>query len=86
MSLSRLLSHWRAESTIAPNVVEWRTIPERAAKYHNFPNELHPAISQALLEENIRGLYSHQIDAWDQVREGNNPVIVTGTASGKTLT
>ena len=85
MSLSRLLSHWRAESTIAPNVVEWRTIPERAAKYHNFPNELNPAISQALLDENIRGLYSHQIDAWDQLREGNNPVIVTGTASGKTL-
>ena len=85
MSLSRLLSHWRAESTIAPNVVEWRTIPERAAKYHDFPNELNPAISQALLKLNIRRLYSHQTEVLVQLREGNNPVIVTGTASGKTL-
>ncbi len=85
MSLTSLLSHWRAESTIATNVIEWRTIPERAAKYHNFPSGLNPRISQALIRENISGLYSHQIEVWDQVREGHNPVIVTGTASGKTL-
>ena len=30
-------------------------------------------------------MYSHQRTAWDAVKKGHNPVVVTPTASGKTL-
>ncbi len=35
--------------------------------------------------QNIHSLYSHQAVAWEQVRSGHHPAIVTGTASGKSL-
>jgi len=85
MSLSNLLSHWRAKATIGTNVVEWRTIPGRAASYINFPEDIHPQIINALNQLGITALYTHQADAFDQVKAGNNPIIITGTASGKTL-
>ena len=85
MALSNLLSHWRTEATIGSNVVEWRTIPGRSAVYINFPEDIHPLIMHALNQLGITALYTHQADAFDQVKAGNNPIIITGTASGKTL-
>jgi DEAD/DEAH box helicase domain-containing protein len=35
--------------------------------------------------QNIHALYSHQATTWEQVRAGQHPAIVTGTASGKSL-
>ena len=50
-----------------------------------FPNELHPALSDSLRAQGISALYTHQARAWEHVSAGHNPVVVTGTASGKTL-
>jgi DEAD/DEAH box helicase domain-containing protein len=85
MSLSALLSHWRSEPTIGGNIVDWHTIPARTAQYAPIPAELHPALHRALKETGVTDLYTHQATVWDHVRSGRNPVIVTGTASGKTL-
>ena len=85
MSLEQLLNHWRAEPTIGGNVVEWRTIPTQEAKWAPFPEELHPALRGALVGQGYKALYSHQADAWGNAMKGENVVVVTGTASGKTL-
>ncbi|HZD55452.1 MAG TPA: DEAD/DEAH box helicase [Anaerolineales bacterium] len=85
MSLSALLSHWRSEPTIGGNLVDWRTIPARAAQYAPIPAGLHPGLGRALSEMRITKLYTHQSAVWDRIRQGRHPVIVTGTASGKTL-
>jgi DEAD/DEAH box helicase domain-containing protein len=85
MSISSLLSRWRAEPTIGSNIVEWKKIPERYANLIEFPNELDPAVKCALQDSGINALYSHQAEVWHQVKAGNNPILVTGTASGKTL-
>jgi len=48
------------------------------------PDDLHPALAEALGRRGIDGLWSHQAEAYAAAAEG--PVIVTtGTASGKSL-
>ncbi|HEY3320603.1 MAG TPA: DEAD/DEAH box helicase [Planctomycetota bacterium] len=47
--------------------------------------ELHPDVRHALAMQGIEQLYSHQAEAIAKVRSGANVVVVTGTASGKTL-
>src|SRR5206468_5784103 len=51
----------------------------------DFPADLHPAIRTVLETRGITKLYSHQRESFELARAGNNVVIVTPTASGKTL-
>jgi DEAD/DEAH box helicase domain-containing protein len=59
--------------------------PARPARYGEFPFELHPALRTVLAERGIDQLYVHQAKAVEQTLQGKNTVIVTPTASGKTL-
>lgn len=83
--LNRLLAHWRAEPTIRGNVTKWHQQPARAGSYLPFPEEAHPRLADAFKHLGYEQLYSHQAEAWQQLRAGKNLVVVTGTASGKTL-
>ena len=47
--------------------------------------ELEPALATALAERGVDRLYSHQAEALAAARRGENLVVATGTASGKTL-
>jgi DEAD/DEAH box helicase domain-containing protein len=85
MSLSILLNRWRTDPNIYENFTDWRSFPSRPARFVPFPKSLHPALSSALKDKGYHNLYSHQLAAWEYVQSGNNPVIVSGTASGKTL-
>jgi DEAD/DEAH box helicase domain-containing protein len=57
----------------------------REPVYRDVPGGLREASAVALGRLGINKLYSHQADAIGRVRDGGNVVIVTGTASGKTL-
>ena len=59
--------------------------PERPARFAGFPDALDPRLRTALEARGIRELYSHQREAWAHVTGGHDTVIVTPTASGKTL-
>ncbi len=85
MNLRKILDRWRAEPEIGPNVSSWRIRPARAAQSEATPAEIHPSLISALAAMGIEMLYSHQADAWRYARRGDNIVIVTGTASGKSL-
>lgn len=85
MTLSALLAHWRSEPQVGPNLVEWRVLPKKTAHVEPFPDDLHPLIKDALAGQGIGSLYAHQAEAYWKLKEGNNIVVVTGTASGKTL-
>lgn len=85
MSLSSLLNYWRTQPRIFENITDWRTFPSRPARFVPFPQSLHPALITALLKKGYSNLYTHQLAAWEHVQSGHNPVIVSGTASGKTL-
>ena len=59
--------------------------PARAAEYGEFPADLNPRLREVLATRGIAQPYIHQADAWNRVGAGENVVIVTPTASGKTL-
>jgi len=85
MSVSLLLSHWRTDPEIASNIEASRSIPFRPARFAPLPEAIHPALAQALQSQGISALYTHQAATWEHTQAGRNVVVVTGTASGKTL-
>ncbi len=85
MSLQKLLSLWRDDPETAPNLPVWRTTPPRAPDLIRFPSDLPKVLAESLIAHGINSLYSHQVRAWESVRRGENIVLATGTASGKTL-
>src|SRR6185436_4574150 len=62
-----------------------RHFPARPAVSAPFPDSLDPRLGEALRARGITELYSHQARAWELVQKGDNVVVVTPTASGKTL-
>lgn len=66
-------------------VVATRDIPGRDARYAELPDGLHPALREALRQRGMERLYSHQAEVFAHAARGDNVVITTGTASGKTL-
>jgi len=85
MSVRKILNYWRTQPEIAANIVEWRIIPAREPDNYKLPIDLHPSLLKALQDFGISSLYSHQAQTWSQFNNGKNVVIVTGTASGKSL-
>ena len=85
MSLAALLDFWKRDPETAPNLVAWKTLPPRPAQTHPFPDDLPAPVKQTLIAAGIHTLYSHQLEAWTHARAGENVILSTGTASGKTL-
>ena len=83
--LDRLLAHWRAEPTIAGNITKWHIAPARPGDFAPLPENMHPRLASAFEDLGYEQLYSHQAESWQELTQGNNAVVVTGTASGKTL-
>jgi len=68
-----------------PSVAAYHFIPSRQPQLVNLPDGLHSSIREALSDRGIRQLYSHQAKAYELATDGQNVVVVTPTASGKTL-
>jgi DEAD/DEAH box helicase domain-containing protein len=62
-----------------------RRTPARPAEYADFPEDLNPKLREVLVRRGIERLYTHQAEACQRIAAGSNAVIVTPTASGKTL-
>jgi len=60
-------------------------IPAREAEWSEIPDWIHGELAEAYRSKGIMRLYSHQAEAADRIHYGKNVVIVTPTASGKTL-
>ena len=59
--------------------------PARDADTAPLPADLPSALRERLEARGVASLYSHQAEAWDAAARGENFVVTTGTASGKTL-
>jgi len=76
------LASWLA----AQSEIAWSTkLPARAPDFVPLPEDLSPVLVQALGARGIKALYSHQKKSYELVRAGRDLVVVTPTASGKTL-
>lgn len=66
-------------------VAHWLEIPEQPGVYRSLPQDLAPQLAAGLKQRGIQQLYSHQAHAYASIRSGTSVVVVTPTASGKTL-
>ncbi len=62
-----------------------KRLEPREAKYEELSPPLPNELSRALAGSGIERLYSHQVKSLELARTGKSFVVVTGTASGKTL-
>ncbi len=80
-----VLQELRTDPSFQDCVTHWKRIPSREGVFVDLPPDLHPTLREALETLGISRLYSHQGKAYRIVREGKHLLIVTPTASGKTL-
>jgi len=71
---------WAAES-----ITSIREIAPRPARYGEWPASVRPELIEAYRARGIEAPYIHQSGVWEHVFAGRNSVVVTPTASGKTL-
>lgn len=70
---------------IGPNIVKQVTLKCSGPIFRPFPQDLHDCCVNYLHSAGINQLYIHQLKAWESIQKGDNIVISTGTASGKTF-
>ncbi len=85
MNASDILAGILAEPGFAPFISDVKIFPEREGQYAPFPENLDPRIADACRWRGMEKLYIHQAESYESARSGKNTVIVTPTASGKTL-
>ncbi len=66
-------------------VTAWVKIEAQPGSFADLPDDVPPALVQALAHKNIHRLYSHQEESYRLTGQGKHIVVITPTASGKTL-
>ncbi len=59
--------------------------PAREARFADIPEAVDERLKKVLAGRGIERLYSHQAESYEKIAAGENVVVVTPTASGKTL-
>jgi len=68
-----------------PVLAAVRRFPAQPARHADFPAEVHPRLKEVLQARGVTRPYTHQAAAYEVARDGKSLVVVTPTASGKTL-
>ncbi len=82
---AEFLARVTRERWYAGQIAGVRHLPARPAAFRDPERPLPAPLAAALAARGIRRLWSHQAEAVDRARRGESVVVVTGTASGKTL-
>ncbi|WP_083485798.1 DEAD/DEAH box helicase [Alicyclobacillus ferrooxydans] len=85
MELSLLLDEWRRTPAFIEQVTAWDIAPARIGRFRETPGWVHEDLVSVLEKKGIRQLYSHQAEAVEAVHANKDVMVVTPTASGKTL-
>src|SRR5436305_3608647 len=85
VNVPQLVEHLLKSREHMGNVAAFRHQPARPPQYAPLPDGLDPRLRAAYAKRGIDRLYSHQAESIRQTLAGRNVVVVTPTASGKTL-
>ncbi|HEY8684036.1 MAG TPA: DEAD/DEAH box helicase [Chloroflexota bacterium] len=85
MNVDQVVEQLLNDPGIAANIAAYRQLPAAEAQYADFPEFIDQRLIDAFGVRGIRRLYTHQREAVDAVHRRENIVVVTPTASGKTL-
>ncbi|MGO9310807.1 MAG: DEAD/DEAH box helicase [Spirochaetia bacterium] len=83
--LADFLGSLRRDPEFSDRVTHWEVVPARDGTYVDIPPAVDARIRTALAARGIERIYSHQLSTWEEVRAGRSVVLVSPTASGKTL-
>jgi DEAD/DEAH box helicase domain-containing protein len=85
LTIKELSSRKENDRRFMENVRALKQIPSSEGHFTDFPDWVHPQLRSVLVRRGMVQLYSHQSEAVNLVRKNRNVVLVTPTASGKTL-
>lgn len=85
MTIQEYISKLKNDPFFMDNVTSWHVMPAREAVYGAFPSTLDARVIGALRHRGIDRPYIHQSRAIEAALMGRDFVVVTPTASGKTL-
>jgi len=82
---SRVLEELERSRFFKPCVTAKVRLEPRQGEFFDFPEEVGDTLKAVLRGKGIERLYSHQMEAYEHLKAGRDVVVVTPTASGKTL-
>lgn len=85
MDVPALLERMQRAPDYAGQLQHVEVLPAREGQYATPAEPLPDAVADLLKACGVERLYSHQVAALEAARAGRDTVVVTGTASGKTL-
>jgi DEAD/DEAH box helicase domain-containing protein len=74
-----------ADPSVQPLIAAHRVLDAAPPRHAPWPADIDPRLIEALRRRSVEALYTHQAAAFDETRAGRNVIVVTPTASGKTL-
>ncbi len=80
-----IVKRLRAHPEFSARFAVWHREPARAGRSADFPDRLHPSLVRVLRSRGLRELYEHQQRAIELALDGEDVLVATRTASGKTL-
>lgn len=83
--VSAFIDEIKKRRDLGANVVHHHRIEAKEAKLAPIPPGVHPALAESLEKRGLEKLYSHQAEAATAAMSGENVIVATPTASGKTL-
>jgi len=84
-SLESLIRDWAERGENRGALTHHERLPARPARYGELALPLPEPLAHAIGAQGIERLYTHQVQAIEALRGGLDTVVVTGTASGKSL-
>ena len=83
--LEEVVADLQGDPAFMNGVCHWQVLPAREARTEPFATAVDARLRGALARRGIAAWYTHQERCFDLARAGRNVVLVTPTASGKTL-
>ncbi|MCA9217937.1 MAG: DEAD/DEAH box helicase, partial [Planctomycetales bacterium] len=73
------------ERQFASQIAARSVLEKSSGEFSAIPESLDERLRQALVSTGVQQLYAHQVDAFESIRSGRDTVLISRTASGKTL-
>ncbi|MDA3971375.1 MAG: DEAD/DEAH box helicase, partial [Desulfobulbaceae bacterium] len=84
-SVADYLAALKESPRFGAQVVHHEFLPGSAAQFATLEHPLPEVLTQALFADGQRGLYTHQVTGINRIRGGEDVLVATPTASGKSL-
>ena len=85
MHVADIVGSWKEEQRIRDNIRHEFALPSREPRFAPFPEGLDPRLVEGLKARGVAELYCHQAKAIAAIHRGEDVLLATPTASGKTL-